>query len=446
MNLKNRYFLFVFLIILFTLGIGFYFFYVSSSSYDNLISHHVYVEYGSPVTAKDVFITVPEEEFQFSPPLEEIKEVGNYLMTLSIHKKNINFEIHIIDSTEPILEVHPLTIYLDEDLPKAEDFVLRCEDLSRCSFPDVFIERKEGEQTISIIAVDDYGNQAIKETVLTMIAYSGAPLISGLNDIFVEEGNKVNLKNGVNAYDQRFGNVSFTIDDSKVNYNLPGTYEIIYTASNPLGIVTTKKRKINVRKKDVTYMINNFPTFSQYPKYPNGCETVALYNLLRFYKVSVSLDEIVDKLPKGEGPHLENAMIYGGDPEVEFVGNPRDLHGYGVFQKPIFDLANQYKGGMIDYTGHSLNDVLALVKQKIPVQVWVSIGLKDTKVCASWTHRVTGKNIDWICNLHSVIIVGYNSNTVYVSDSYTGKIESYGRKQFEKMFELFGRRALYFPN
>lgn len=52
----------------------------------------------------------------------------------------------------------------------------------------------------------------------------------------------------------------------------------------------------------------------------------------------------------------------------------------------------------------------------------------------------------WICDLHSVVIVGYTDNSVYVSDSYTGRIEEYNRSQFEKMYNFFGKRALYYPN
>ena len=156
-------------------------------------------------------------------------------------------------------------------------------------------------------------------------------------------------------------------------------------------------------------------------------------------------EEIVNRLKKGEGPYWNGNTLYGGNPEIEFVGDPRDINGYGVYQKPIQDVANYYKSGMIDYTGHSLNEVLNLVKQNIPVQVWVSINLENTKVCAHWTYAPTGETINWICNLHSVVVTGFNDNYVYVSDSYTGKIEAYSRTQFEKMYNLFGKRALYYP-
>lgn len=444
MNFK-KYRLFLFLFVIIIIEIGIYFLNVYNNRFKNFIRPHVYIEYGNPVTNQDIFVTDLEEEFQFSKPIEQIKDVGTYSMAVVIQNKKIAFEIHIIDSTEPKLEIKPLTIFLDEPLPKTEDFVKTCEDLSHCSYEPISLTQNVGTQTVFITAVDDYGNKATKETTLTILEYLDAPIITGLSDLTVKEGEKANLRTGVKVQDKRFGELSFQVDDSGVIYNKPGIYEIIYSTINPLGTVTSKTRKITVLKKEVTIMIDNFPTFSQYPKYPNGCETVALYNLLRFYKVSVNIDEMMNRLVKGEGIILENGIFYGGDPEIEFVGDPRDLHGYGVFQEPILSLANHYKNGMIDYTGHSLDEVLTLVKQQIPVQVWVSIGLKDTGVCATWTHRETSKQIKWICNLHSVIIIGYNHQSVFVSDSYTGKIESYDRKQFEKMYRLFGQRALYYP-
>ena len=140
----------------------------------------------------------------------------------------------------------------------------------------------------------------------------------------------------------------------------------------------------------------------------------------------------------------ENDIRYGGNPEIEFVGDPRDKHGYGVYQKPIINLASKYKTGMVDYTGHSLNQVLNIVKGGTPVQVWVSINLKNTSVCADWIHKASGKKINWICNLHSVVIVGFNDNYVYASDPYTGKIEKYKRNTFQSRYNLFGKRAIYF--
>ena len=173
---------------------------------------------------------------------------------------------------------------------------------------------------------------------------------------------------------------------------------------------------------------------------------MTLYNLLRFYKVDVTMEDIVSSLKKGESPYDEGSVRYGGNPELEFVGDPKDNTGYGVYQKPILEVANKFKAGMVDYTGHSLNSVLSLVEQGIPVQVWVSINLVDTDVYDSWIYKPTGEVISWLGDLHSVVVIGFNSQSVIVSDSFTGQIKRYNRTQFNKIYNLFGQRALYYPN
>ena len=61
---------------------------------------------------------------------------------------------------------------------------------------------------------------------------------------------------------------------------------------------------------------------------------------------------------------MKMVFYYGGNPEIEFVGDPTDEHGYGVYQKPIIEVANKFKSGMVDYTGHSLEAVLEIVKNE----------------------------------------------------------------------------------
>ena len=45
--------------------------------------------------------------------------------------------------------------------------------------------------------------------------------------------------------------------------------------------------------------------------------------------------------------------LYGGNPEVEFIGNPYSLNAYGVYEKPIANVASQYKSGIKIATGTS---------------------------------------------------------------------------------------------
>ena len=405
------------------------------------INKDITIEYGEELTLEYIL----KDEFKkvnVDPKLSSLKKVGTYELTLTIDGEIFKVNVNIKDTTPPILEVKDVQKYMDEDLPKVEEFVSKVEDLSKVDLKCSKLEKKVGEQEVTITATDKYKNKVSKKAKLTFLEYKGSVKFSGLSNLTVEAGTKPDLKKNVSAKDDRFGNLEFIIDDSKVNYNTPGTYKIYYKVIDKLGNETTRERKITIKTK--TYQIKNFPVYSQFPNYPNGCETIALYLMLKYYGINVSPETLVNNLNKGEGVYWENNIRYGGDPEIEFVGDPRDSHGYGVYQKPIINLASKYKSGMVDYTGHSLSQVLEIVKSGKPVQVWVSINLKNTSVCADWIHKASGKKIEWICNLHSVVITGFNDNYVYVSDPYTGSIKKYSRSQFQKIFNLFGKRAIYF--
>ena len=427
-------------IIISILGFFGYKFY-KRSEISKKINDNITIEYGEALTL-DYILKDDFKKIKVSPKLSSLKKVGEHELTLTINGEVFKVKINIKDTTPPDLEVKDVQKYLDEDLPKVEEFVERAEDLSGVNLKMNKIEKVPGEHEVEITASDEYGNKTNKKAKLTILEYKGSVKFSGLTNLSVYVGSKPDLNKNVLAKDDRFGDLEFSVDDSKVNYNTPGTYKIYYKTTDKLGNETVRERRITVKAK--TVMINNFPTYSQFPNYPNGCETIALYLMLKYYGVNVSPETLVNNLRKGDGVHWENGIRYGGDPEIEFVGDPRDAHGYGVYQKPIINLASKYKSGMTDYTGHSLSQVLELVRSGKPVQVWVSINLKNTSVCANWTHKASGKTINWICNLHSVVIVGFNDNYVYVSDPYIGSIKKYGRTQFQKMYNLFGKRAIYF--
>jgi len=160
---------------------------------------------------------------------------------------------------------------------------------------------------------------------------------------------------------------------------------------------------------------------NQYPKYPVGCESVALYTLLKYYDVDITIQKIIDILEKGERPHYENDVMYGGDPEREFLGDPKDVYSYGVFENPIMDVANKFKEGIKNATGKSLDEVLDLVKKGFPVQIWASIDAKKPSISdKSWIDRKTGNKIFWKRPEHSLVVIGYSKDKVVVSDPDKG--------------------------
>lgn len=387
---KRKFVLFCFVFLIVCISI----FYIPKAIKRHQISQNLKkqleVELGENIQASDFTIN-PIDNITLESDLSVINKIGEYKVKLRIENEYFWRVLCVKDTIPPEIELQEITIYNDEELPKIEDFIVTIYDLSEFNISSTPIENKLGENEIEISVQDSAGNQTTKRTKLTVLEDKDGPIFQGLTNITIDIGMKFDLSNNVVAIDKRFGEVEFQIDDSNVNYNKIGTYNVFYIATDPLGNQTKESRTITIKQKDVTYMIQNFPTFHQYPNYPNGCESIALYNLLRFYNINVTPEKIVDLLKKGDGPYRVDNRLYGGNPEIEFVGDPRNPHGYGVYQKPIIEVANQFKKGIIDYTGHSLDETLNLVKQQIPVQVWVSINMQDTKVCTSWTYIPTGE-------------------------------------------------------
>lgn len=207
----------------------------------------------------------------------------------------------------------------------------------------------------------------------------------------------------------------------------------------------TYNKLLEEELRKTTYIIPNVPTINQYSLgYPTGCESAALTVLLRYWGLNINMSSVVNRLPKGKLPYYENNVRYGGNPYIEFVGTPSTYSSYGVYEKPIIQVANSFKSGVIDGTGLSLNQVLGIVGEGRPVIVWVSMNMAVPYISTSWIYKPTGEKISWMANEHALVVVGYNKEQVIVSDSLTGSIRYYNKGVFESRYNTYGKRAVYY--
>lgn len=262
-----------------------------------------------------------------------------------------------------------------------------------------------------------------------------------LNDIYMIIGNDKSEK--------------ISYDDIILNLNLE--YDSLVTLNNDLNdkknnlleqrnnLRNTYNRLLEEEIKKTTYIIPSVPKLNQYSLgYPTGCESAALTVLLRYWGFNINMSSVVNRLPKGSLPYYENNVRYGGNPYIEFVGTPSTYSSYGVYEKPIIQVANSFKSGVIDGTGMSLNQVLGIVKEGRPVIVWVSMNMAVPYISTSWIYKPTGEKISWMANEHALVVVGYNKNQVIVSDSLTGSIRYYNKEVFESRYNTYGKRAVYY--
>lgn len=287
-----------------------------------------------------------------------------------------------------------------------------------------------------------FNKRYIKDIIkfIMIVFYLIIILILNVNIVVIIKNN-INNNKRVNIIDNEDKNISYSINDIYVR--LDEIKELIKELENKEQIEELKK-EYNMLYEKTKFVISPFPTYNQFPNYPNGCESVALHLLLKYNGVDVNVEEIVEKLKKGDKPYKKNGKLYGGDPLVEFVGDPRSKDGYGVYEEPIIDVSEYYKRGIKNITGSNLNYILDIVSDGNPVQVWVSINLRDTYVCSRWTSNTTGRTVEWLCGLHSLVVIGFTYDKIITSDPYTGEIEYYDRNQFEKIYNIYGKRAIYY--
>lgn len=186
--------------------------------------------------------------------------------------------------------------------------------------------------------------------------------------------------------------------------------------------------------------------YSQHPDYPTGCESAALYILLKYYNVNVTMEEIVNALPKGPTPYYSSdGKLYGANPETEFVGNPRSSYSYGVFNVPIANTAEKFKKGASTKKGASLSEVTSLLDWHIPVIVWYSTKPYDGIYYSdSWYDYRTGELVRWPAGEHAVVVCGYSDSGITYSDPNTGSTRTIPRATFEKVFNQLGGRIVYY--
>jgi len=203
----------------------------------------------------------------------------------------------------------------------------------------------------------------------------------------------------------------------------------------------------NVKSRSTKeYIIDNIKAFKQNPAYPTGCESVSLYILLNHYSVDVTVDEIIEKLPKGNAPYEEDNELYGANPEKVFIGSPYSLYAFGVFEVPIKNVANKFKSGAISKKGIEIEELQNIIKSGSPLIAWTRIdeNLSKLEYVDSWIDEDTGKRIKWPSGEHAVVVYCYDDNFYYISNPDNGEKYPLEKEIFEYNFELMGSRVVYY--
>lgn len=174
-----------------------------------------------------------------------------------------------------------------------------------------------------------------------------------------------------------------------------------------------------------------------------SCEIAALKMALNFYKVKISESELLVLLPYDTNLPRSKNNIWG-NPDLGFVGDIDGTipnGGYGVYEKPIADLASKFRKSKA-LNSAKLSDILTEVADKHPVIVWGTLASgKDI----SWKTR-EGKFIKAIYGEHTRVIIGFsgtinNPKYIILHDPIYGTI-TMSKEKFLKDWALLGNKAV----
>ncbi len=216
-----------------------------------------------------------------------------------------------------------------------------------------------------------------------------------------------------------------TIDDPKGEVNV--VKKIVYKATAILPVNPAVDLKVP----------------QHYQEHALSCEVASLLMALNYKGVKVTENELIAQLPVSDAGPRQVGNIWG-DPNLGFVGNINGTMpntGYGVYEKPIYDLASKYRATKIINNG-TISDLIIELSDNNPIVVWGVVGSgKDI----SWT-TPEGKIINAKLDEHARTLIGFtgqsdNPKLMILLDPIFGRIRMTMR-DFQKNWDKLDRKAV----
>lgn len=192
--------------------------------------------------------------------------------------------------------------------------------------------------------------------------------------------------------------------------------------------------------------LEGVPLIPQFPDFPTGCEAVSAVMALQYAGEDIAVDTFVDLyLDTSMDFYYMDDILYGPDPYVYFLGDPRSENAYGCMA-PVIEkaLINYFETDerVRNATGTSLEDVCSqYIDNGIPVLVWVSIDMKEIIPGRTWI-LPSGWSYTWPRGEHCMVLTGYDDTQYIFHDPYTGEVKRYEKALAEARYEKMGKQAI----
>lgn len=190
-------------------------------------------------------------------------------------------------------------------------------------------------------------------------------------------------------------------------------------------------------------IIEGVPHISQLPELERGCEVTSLTMLLQSQGITadkMTLAKEIHKLP------FRDANYVRSNPYDGFVGDIYTFSksGYGVYHGPVAKLAEKYLPGKVkDVTGEAIESVYTLIDSGSPVWVITNSTFAPLPESEFTEWDTTTGKVKITYNEHSVLMVGYDSQSVFIHDPLAAAgYKSVPKSAFEQAWVQMGSQAI----
>ncbi|MBP3338004.1 MAG: transglutaminase domain-containing protein [Lachnospiraceae bacterium] len=177
----------------------------------------------------------------------DTNKLGRYSIAVEADGVSMDIKVNVIDIAAPMATAVSVVLDKKTDIVPSL-FVKDIKDASKVTLtflnePDKI---NKGIQNVTIKLSDEAGNYSYVKSTLNIMYDAIAPELSGISDVSTYIRKKPEYLLGVKALDDTDGEIQVTVDDSKVNYEVAGDYEVIYKATDKSKNVTTQAAKVTV--------------------------------------------------------------------------------------------------------------------------------------------------------------------------------------------------------
>ena len=212
----------------------------------------VTVEAGEAIPSAQAFLKEGREEaaiYYLSSTADiDTSVCGIYPLELQCGEHTYAVEIIVRDTVPPAAETKNVTVPRGTEV-RPEDFIVSINDKTAVdvSFTAPVDTSEGGRKEVGILLRDGGGNEATVTAVLIVDVDEVPPVIEAIAYREIFAGETVSYREGLSVSDDRGGEVKVSIDSSGVDLKVPGTYQVIYTATDESGNVATFTATILVR-------------------------------------------------------------------------------------------------------------------------------------------------------------------------------------------------------